>query len=114
MVGHSAIAPGENRDVAVTIDAAGATPTLFAMLHVDRGELDTYEFPGDDGPVTLGGQVVTPAFQVTNLEETASESPVEMLPQSGGAPSPWPLVLLAAGLLVLAGGLSLSLARRTR
>jgi predicted lipoprotein with Yx(FWY)xxD motif len=109
VVGHSALDPGENTDVGVQIDAAQATPTLFAMLHVDRGTIGTYEFPGDDRPVTLAGQVVTPPFQVTG------ELPAT-LPTAGASPSPtpWLLILLAVGALALFTGFGLSLARRSR
>jgi hypothetical protein len=107
VIGHSALNPGENTDVVVQIDAAQATPTLFAMLHVDRGTIGTYEFPGDDGPVTLAGQVVTPPFQVTG------ELPAT-LPAAGASPTPWLLILLAVGALALFTGFGLSLARRSR
>jgi len=107
VIGHSAVNPGENTDVVVQIDAAQATSTLFAMLHVDRGTLGTYEFPGDDVPVTLGGAVVTPPFQIV------ASAPVA-LPVAGGGPVLWPLYLLAGGVVALLGGMGLKLARRAR
>ena len=42
-----------NSNVVVEIDAEAATPILHAMLHVDEGEVGTYEFPGPDVPVTV-------------------------------------------------------------
>lgn len=110
ILGQSAVQPGENLNVVVTIDESKATPKLFAMLHVDRGTRGTFEFPGgDDVPVTLGGAVVTPPFQVV-------ESAPASLPVAGGspAPSPWPILLVAIGGLALLGGLSLSFARSRR
>ncbi len=65
VIGHAAVVSGWNDNVMVTIDPAQATQTLFAMLHVDRGTVGTYEFPGADVPVTLGGNVVAPSFFIT-------------------------------------------------
>jgi len=52
-------------DLSVEIDTAMATPTLYAMLHVDDGEVGVYEFgevEGADGPVIFNDAPVTPAF----------------------------------------------------
>jgi plastocyanin len=65
VIGHTAVENGANKDVVVEIDAANATQTLYAMLHTDAGTQGEYEFPGDDVPVKVNGQVVTPPFQVT-------------------------------------------------
>jgi plastocyanin len=53
-----------------------ATTTLYAMLHTDAGQVGTWEFPGgDDAPVRVGEQVVSPAF---NLQVASGEAEVEM------------------------------------
>jgi plastocyanin len=65
VLGHAAVGDGENTDVVVELAEEGRTETLYAMLHTDAGQVGTYEFPGDDGPVQVDGQVVTPAFQAT-------------------------------------------------
>lgn len=65
VVGYAAVVEGVNAGVVVQVDPAGATETLYAMLHTDAGEIGTYEFPGADVPATVEGQVITPAFQVT-------------------------------------------------
>ena len=66
VIGFAAVSAGENSEVVVTIDAAAATETLYAMLHVDAGTAGEYEFPGDDVPaVDAEGNVVTPAFTLT-------------------------------------------------
>jgi hypothetical protein len=62
VVGHAAVSDGENTDVTVDIDTEAATETLYAMLHTDAGTAGTYEFPGDDVPVQVEGQVVVTAF----------------------------------------------------
>jgi hypothetical protein len=66
IIGHAPVSDGSNSDVVVEVDAAAATDTLFAMLHTDAGTVGTYEFPGDDVPVKVNDQVVTPPFNVTN------------------------------------------------
>jgi len=66
ILGYSPVVDGKNKDVVVEIDSAGATETLYAMLHTDAGEMGKFEFPnGTDGPVSVDGKVVTPPFQVT-------------------------------------------------
>jgi plastocyanin len=67
VLGYSPVKDGVNSDVIVELDVANATETLYAMLHTDAGQTGTYEFPGPDGPVSIDGQVVTPAFQVSGL-----------------------------------------------
>ncbi len=67
VVGYAAVSKGKNADVAVTIDQSMATPTLYAMLHVDKGVVGSYEFPGPDVPEQGDAQIVSPAFKVTGL-----------------------------------------------
>lgn len=67
IVGYRAINDGWSYNVDVMVDAAGVTPTLFAMLHADTNEIGVYEFgqvEGADGPVRVNDAVVTPPFQV--------------------------------------------------
>jgi polyisoprenoid-binding protein YceI len=76
VIGYAAVADGTNMDVAVDVATDQATETLFAMLHTDGGTVGTYEFPGADGPVSVGDQVVMPAFQVTGgMAVAATEEP---------------------------------------
>lgn len=73
VIGQRELSPGENFNVAVEIDAAAATPTLYAMLHEDTGEMGVYEFgqvEGADGPVVVDGAPVTPAFGVAVINAT--------------------------------------------
>ncbi len=65
--------PGWSYNVAVAIDNSLITPTLFAMLHTDDGEVGTYEFgtvEGADAPVAVDGSVVTPSFKVDAISPT--------------------------------------------
>ncbi len=78
VLGYSPVSDGENTNVVVLIDSSDATQTLYAMLHSDAGTVGTYEFPGPDGPVLVGEQMVSPAFQITGglaAAPTASASP---------------------------------------
>ncbi len=71
VIGHRQLSPGDNFNVAVSIDAAEATSTLYAMLHFDTGTVGVYEFGSVDGadlPVTdASGAVVSPPFAVSVL-----------------------------------------------
>lgn len=65
VIGRRWLNPGANYNVAVSIDASAATSTLYAMLHVDDGEVGVYEFgtvEGADAPVIVDGAPVAPAF----------------------------------------------------
>lgn len=77
VLGYAAVADGTNQDVVVEIAADQATETLYAMLHADGGMVGSYEFPGADGPVMAGEQMVSPAFQVTGGIAAATEEPAE-------------------------------------
>ena len=65
VIGYEHVNRGENDNVAVKIDSQKATPVLYAMLHIDAGEVDVYEFPGADVPATLNGVMISPAFHIT-------------------------------------------------
>jgi len=68
-VGASQIKNGINTNVVVKIDMKAATPVLYAMLHEDHGVIGSLEFPGADVPVMVGGQMITPQFNVTGLTQ---------------------------------------------
>ncbi len=92
ILGMTQVQPGENLNVVVSIDTAKATPRLHAMLHVDRGAMGTFEFPGGaDVPVKVGGKVVNVPFNTAAV-----------LPTTGGA---FPVTYV----LILLGGLALAL-----
>lgn len=81
ILGYSPVNEGENADVAVMIDVTQATGTLYAMLHSDAGTVGTFEFPGDDGPVFVGTEMVSPAFSVTGgLAAEPTAPPAEVAP----------------------------------
>jgi len=82
VAGFSAVADGVNTNVEVEIDLAAATETLYAMLHTDAGTIGEYEFPGDDVPVKVDDQVITPAFAVGGLATSMAEPSVTVATQS--------------------------------
>lgn len=66
ILGSAPVSVGINNDIVVEIDPAGATETLYAMLHVDAGSEGDFEFPGDDVPAAdEEGNTVTPPFSIT-------------------------------------------------
>lgn len=80
VIGQTAVMDGENNNVEVEIDTAMATATMYAMLHTDAGTEGTYEFPGDDTPVEVDGEVVLQAFTVTDMEMEETEETEEGMP----------------------------------
>lgn len=71
-IGQAAVSSGVNTNVAVEIDATKATSTLYAMLHVDKGIIGTYEFPGADVPATADGKPVSPSFKSSGTSATTT------------------------------------------
>lgn len=65
VVGHVAIPEGDSKDVVVTLDAPITTGAYWPMLHLDAGTLGTYEFPGPDGPVKSGADIVMKKINIT-------------------------------------------------
>lgn len=73
-IGYAAVKNGVNQNVVVTIDPSKATPVLYAMLHVDKGQVGTYEFPGADTPVMVTGQMVAPTFNTNGASANGALS----------------------------------------
>ncbi len=66
ILGFAPVKAGNNENVLVEIDPAMASPTVYAMLHVDAGESGKFEFPnGPDAPVKADGKVVVVPFNLT-------------------------------------------------
>jgi hypothetical protein len=67
VIGYQQVFDGSNYQVQVPIDTHAATPTLYAMLHSDSGEIGEYEFgmvEGADAPVANDDGVIAPTFNV--------------------------------------------------
>jgi plastocyanin len=71
ILGYAPVQDGENSDVVVELNLVGLTGTLRAMLHTDAGQLGTFEFPGEDGPVTYGDGIVISPFDLRIAEGDA-------------------------------------------
>jgi hypothetical protein len=65
VVGHVAIPEGDSTDVSIPFDATAATGAYWPMLHLDAGTIGTYEFPGADGPVKSGADIVMKKITLT-------------------------------------------------
>lgn len=80
VVGQAAVEAGFNQDVEVEIDTAAATDQLWAMLHLDEDEMDVYEFPGGDPPVSVDDEIVVDPFMITGDEAAmAGQVTVQMV-----------------------------------
>jgi hypothetical protein len=65
IVGYSAVTDGMSQYVAVALDMKKLTSkNLLAVLHVDRGVVGIFEFPGADTIAKVGGQEIKVAFTV--------------------------------------------------
>jgi hypothetical protein len=124
VVGLAPVHKGVNTNVKVNIDSALADPypTLWAVLHADKGAVGTFEWPGADEPVYQNGAPIMTAFGTQAPAAVAAApqapSPVaaaeapKILPVAGGLTSPWSWLAPAAlGAVLLAMGLALSRAR---
>jgi predicted lipoprotein with Yx(FWY)xxD motif len=78
-IGFAPVKDGLNTGVVVTIDASKVTPELFAMLHINAGDPNAYEYPGPDVPVMASGQMVAPTFK------TSPDNPAMPTPQASAA-----------------------------
>ena len=70
VIGFSPVLDGLNENVGVLL-VEDATATVFPMLHVDTGELGTYEFgevEGADLPVTVNDEVVVGPLEIEGME----------------------------------------------
>lgn len=74
-IGYTHLNNGDNKNIAVKIDPAQATPVMYAMLHEDAGVVGKYEFPGPDVPVMLNGEMLSPAFTATVHSSAANITP---------------------------------------
>lgn len=105
-IGTARIRAGESRDVVVQLSepvADGAT--IWAMLHIDKGDIGVYEFPGGpDTPVVAAGAPVMAELTVTGTESTpvAQVPPPDALPVTAG--EDLPVGLLAVALALIVGG----------
>jgi LPXTG-motif cell wall-anchored protein len=100
VIGQTAVKTGDNANVAIKLsESVPVGGKLWPMLHIDAGTIGTYEFPGPDAPVIVGGNIIMKQISVTAAGGTPAG-----LPNTGGTDGPLGL-LLGALALVLAGAL---------
>ncbi len=64
-VGFTYLAAGESRSVNVSIRWRQATPRLYAVLHRDTDRPMRFDYPQNDPPLRVQGQIVETAFRAT-------------------------------------------------
>ncbi len=64
VLGFAPVGMGGSSGLSLTIDPLDASPTLLAMLHIDAGAADEFEFPGPDAPWEQEGEAVAVPFAV--------------------------------------------------
>lgn len=80
VIGQAPVIEGNNLQVMVEIDLEQSTPTLYAMLHLDAGNIGDYEFPGEDAPVfDEDGNVVLAPFALAGMESAAEGTEVVVI-----------------------------------
>jgi LPXTG-motif cell wall-anchored protein len=66
VIGFTAVKTGDNKDVKIKLsEDVPVGGKLWPMLHIDAGTIGTYEFPGADVPVIVGGNVVMKQISIT-------------------------------------------------
>jgi LPXTG-motif cell wall-anchored protein len=102
VLGHGAVKAGANSNVAVKLDEDVAVGTkIWPMLHVDAATIGTYEFPGPDAPVVVGGNIVMKQITITAASTSGGTGTTQPgnLPKTGESDaSAMPLALAALAL----------------
>ena len=89
LIGHTQVNDGSNRDVIVQVDPAKAQGSLYAQLHSDSGKVGTFEFPGADGPLMIGVQMIAANFKVSQEQAAVDIPPTpEVVPSITTADQP--------------------------
>ena len=74
-IGYAQINSGDNKNIAIKIDPAQATPVMYAMQHQDAGVVGKYEYPGPDVPAMFNGEMLAPDFKATVPSDAANIKP---------------------------------------
>lgn len=62
VLGFTAVSPGVNHDIAISIDPALATETLYATLYLNAGEPDEFDPDGADVPLQRNRSLISVPF----------------------------------------------------
>lgn len=74
ILGYTSLASGSDSKIKITIDKTKISESLIAMLHYDRGQKGTFEFPGADGPVIKDQKVIMQEFSIKNYADLTKDS----------------------------------------
>ena len=64
LIGYALLHDGKNDNIRIKVDTTKTKPSLIAMLHVNKSGASVPQFPGEDAPLMLNGEMVAPAFQI--------------------------------------------------
>ena len=99
VIGHAAAPKGKTSNLAVKLEQdVPVGGKLWPMLHVDAGKIGTYEFPGPDAPVVVGGNIVMK--QITITAAAAAPAKPTTLPTTGGEGLPIGLIVSALAIMI--------------
>ena len=69
VLGFTAVPPGVNHDIAISIDPTLATETLYVTLYLNAGEPDEFDPEGADVPLQRNRSPISVPFFLLNAEE---------------------------------------------
>jgi hypothetical protein len=99
VIGHAAAPKGKTSNLSIKLEQdVPAGGKVWPMLHIDAGTIGTYEFPGPDAPVVVGGNIVMKQISITAA--AAAPSAPTTLPTTGGEGLPIGLLLSALAILI--------------
>jgi predicted lipoprotein with Yx(FWY)xxD motif len=81
-IGHAAVNDGDNQMVMVQVNPVKAMGTLYAQLHMDKGTVGTFEYPGADAPVMVGDQMIASTFKITDEQSVVGAATPAVLQPS--------------------------------
>ena len=64
ILGYAHVPAGVSENIEVSVDPFDATEKLYAIYHLDEGQLNIFEFPGPDSPNQSGGALTSADFAV--------------------------------------------------
>jgi plastocyanin len=75
VIGNTAVKTGDNANVKIKLsENVAAGGKLWPMLHIDAGAIGTYEFPGPDAPVIVGGNIIMKQISVTEAAASGGQA----------------------------------------
>ena len=108
IIGKVAVKAGTTQNVSIKLDKqVSDMAKLWPMLHIDAGQIGTYEFPGADTPVVVNGQIVMQPIIVTNEEAVviSAPAPAPGMPSTGENDMTVFIIVALVGISLLTVGL---------